>query len=205
MRLEDYGRNQKKRKEFIQQDGLLLIGVDVSKAKHEACIGTLHRVKCRMGFCNARDGFKRFEDAIKKNMFRNKCRGVLIGMEPSGIYWCALYNRLKSCGYGVCLVDCKAVKNNRKTMPDGANKTDKKDAYSIFDLLQQGKFFLPVERDDELNAAYRLMRRHMRLKKRVSQIRNQLRCAIHLAFPELNDCIKDLTQPTSLRFLQPHP
>ena len=35
-------------------------------------------------------------------------------------------------------------------MQDGASKTDKKDAYSIFDLLQQGKFFLPVERDDEL-------------------------------------------------------
>ena len=38
MRLKDYGRNQKKRKEFIQQDRLLLIGVDVSKARHEACI-----------------------------------------------------------------------------------------------------------------------------------------------------------------------
>jgi hypothetical protein len=90
-------------------------------------------------------------------------------------------------------------------MQDGESKTDKKDAYSIFDLLQQGKFFLPVERDDELNAAYRLMRRHMGLKKRVSQIRNQLRGAIHLAFPELNDCINDITQPTSLRFLQSNP
>jgi transposase len=90
-------------------------------------------------------------------------------------------------------------------MQDGESKTDKKDAYSIFDLLQQGKFFLPVERDDELNSAYRLMRRHMGLKKRVSQIRNQLRGAIHLAFPELNDCINDITQPTSLRFLQSNP
>jgi len=82
MKLKNYGRNQKKRKEYIKQSGLLLVGVDVSKAKHDACIGTF-------------------------------------------------YNRLKSCGYGVCLVSCRAVKNNRRTMQDGASKTDKKDAYSI--------------------------------------------------------------------------
>ena len=205
MRLKDYGRNHKKRKEYIHQMGLLLAGVDVSKAKHDACIGTLEGVRCRIGFVNARDGFKRFEQAIRENMFRNKCKRVLIGMEPSGLYWYSLYNRLKSCGYGVCLVDCKAVKNNRKTFQDGSSKTDKKDALSIFDLLQQSKFFLPVERDDELNSAYRLMRRHMGLKKRVSRIRNQLRGAIHLAFPELNHCINDITQPTSLRFLQSNP
>jgi transposase len=62
-----------------------------------------------------------------------------------------------------------------------------------------------VARDLELTAAYRLMRRHMALKKRVSQLRNQLRAAMHLAFPELNPLIQDLTQPTSVRFLQVNP
>jgi len=32
MRLKDYGRNRKKRKEYIHQSGLLITGVDVSKA-----------------------------------------------------------------------------------------------------------------------------------------------------------------------------
>ena len=32
MRLKDYGRNQKKRKEHIHQSGLLLAGVNVSEA-----------------------------------------------------------------------------------------------------------------------------------------------------------------------------
>jgi hypothetical protein len=40
MRLKDYGRNVKKRKEYVQQPSLLLVGIDVSKAKHDACIGT---------------------------------------------------------------------------------------------------------------------------------------------------------------------
>ncbi len=41
MGLKNYGRNQKKRKEYIHQSGLLLAGVDVSKAKHDVCIGSL--------------------------------------------------------------------------------------------------------------------------------------------------------------------
>ncbi len=45
MRLKDYGRNHKKRKEYIHQSGLLLVGVDVSKAKHDACTTQCHFLK----------------------------------------------------------------------------------------------------------------------------------------------------------------
>jgi hypothetical protein len=44
IRLKDYGRNQKKRKEDTNQSGLLLDGVDVSRAKHDVCIGALEGV-----------------------------------------------------------------------------------------------------------------------------------------------------------------
>jgi hypothetical protein len=40
MRLKEYGRNANKRKEYVHQPDLLLVGVDVSKAKHHACMGT---------------------------------------------------------------------------------------------------------------------------------------------------------------------
>jgi transposase len=206
MRLTEYGRTPQKRKAYVQQSDLLLVGVDVSKAKHSACMGTQTGMSCRkLEFTHTREGFQLFEHTLRNHLDKNHCRRMLIAMEPSGIYWQALYARLKDSGYGVCLVPCQAVRNNRKTMPHGTSKTDEKDAYSIFDLLQQGKFFLPVVRDAELQAAYRLMQRHMALKKRVGQLRNQLRAAIHLAFPELNPLVKDLTQPTALRFLQANP
>ena len=206
MKLQESGRNPHKRKEYVHQPDLLLAGVDVSKAKHSACLGTQTTVSCRkVEFTPTREGFGRFEQTLKAHLVKNGRQHILIAMEPSGIYWQALYERLKSCGYEVCLVHCQAVRNNRKTMQDGTSKTDEKDAYSIFDLLRQGKFFLPVERDPELQAAYRLMQRSMALKKRVSQLRNQLRAALHLAFPELNPLMKDLTQPTALRFLQANP
>jgi transposase len=206
MRLPEYGRDPQKRKEYVHQPDLLLVGVDVSKAKHNTCLGTQRGISCRkLEFTHTREGFQLFERTLKTHLAKTNCQRLLIAMEPSGIYWQALYERLKSCGYEVCLVHCQAVRNHRKTMPEGTSKTDEKDAYSVFDLLLQGKFFLPVERDPALRAAYRLMQRHMALKKRMSQLRNQLRAAIHLAFPELNPLVQDLTQPTALRFLQANP
>ena len=48
--MKDYGRNYKKRKEYIHQSGLLLAGVDVITAKHDACIETLEGPRSRIGF-----------------------------------------------------------------------------------------------------------------------------------------------------------
>jgi len=62
VKLKDYDRNQKKRKENIRQSGLLLVGLDVRKAQHDTRIGTLDSIKRRIGFANTRDGFKRFEN-----------------------------------------------------------------------------------------------------------------------------------------------
>ena len=45
IRLKDYGRNRKERKEYIHQSGLLLAGVDVRKARHDVCIGGLEGVR----------------------------------------------------------------------------------------------------------------------------------------------------------------
>lgn len=206
MRLQEYARNPNKRKAYVQQPGLLLVGVDVSQANHSACIGTQTRISRRKReFTHTHEGFRMFETVLNREIAKNTCCRVLIAMEPSGIYWLALYERLTGWGYEVCLVNCQAVCHNRKTMQEGTSKPDAKDAYSVFDLLQQGKFFLPVARDPELKAAYRLMQRHMARKKRVSQLRNQLRAALHLAFPELHALMKDLTQPTALRFLHTPP
>jgi len=169
-------------------------------------MGTQSTMRCRkFEFIHTREGFQRFEQTLRNHLVNTRGQRLLIALEPSGSSWQALYERLQGCGYEVCLVHCQAVRNNRKTMQAGTSKTDATDAYSVFALLRQGKCFLPVARDPELKAAYRLMQRHMALKKRVRQRRNQLRAALHLAFPELHPLIQDLTQPTALRFLQTPP
>ena len=155
MKLQDYGRCQKKRNLFVKQTDLLLVGIDISKAKHDACFD---RTNHCLTFGNHREGYQKFEAILRTTMEMTGCSRSLIAMEPSGLYWQGLYNRLRQCGFNVCLVNCLAVRNNRRTMPDGLSKTDKKDAQSILDLVRQGKFFLPVVREPELEAAYRLIK-----------------------------------------------
>ncbi len=46
MRFKDYGRNQKKRKDYVQQPGSLLVEIDGSEAKHDACIETQDIIIC---------------------------------------------------------------------------------------------------------------------------------------------------------------
>lgn len=58
MRLKDYARSQMKRKDYVQQPDLLMEGVDVSKVRHSACMGTSAGVICRKaGFTNRCEGF----------------------------------------------------------------------------------------------------------------------------------------------------
>jgi Transposase len=206
MRLTEYGRTPQQRKAYVQQAARLLVGVDVSKAKHHACMGTPRGISCRkLALAHTREGCQLFEPTLRTHLDKNHGQRLLIAMEPSGSSWQALYARLKDYGYGVCLVHCQAVRNNRKTIPHGTSKTAEKAADSIFDVLQQGKVFWPVARAAALQAASRLMQRPMALKKRVSQRRNPRRAALHLALPALHRLVKDLTHPTAVRFLQAHP
>jgi len=91
------------------------------------------------------------------------------------------------------------------THGDNASKTDRKDAFCIWDLLRQGKYFTPVERDPEHAAAYRIIRHYEDSRKRSDEIRNQLRGTLALAFPELNERFQDLTGKTALSFLEKNP
>ena len=56
MRLKDYARNHNRRKEYVQQPDLLLVGVDASKGKHDACVGmvTTCVIRNKLQFQNSR-------------------------------------------------------------------------------------------------------------------------------------------------------
>jgi transposase len=152
-----------------------------------------------------RDGCRRVEQPRTAHLGKNRGPRLLRALEPSGIYWQALSARLHRCGAGVGLGHCQAGCNQRKPLPDGTSHTDEKEADSGFDLLRQGPVFLPGERDPALQAASRVLRRHLALKTRVSQLRNPLRAALHLACPAWQPLRKALPPPPARRFLQAPP
>ena len=198
MRLKASARNPQKRKAYVQQPGLWLVGVDVRQAKQHACIGTQTGITCRkLALTPSREGFRLFAQTLRNPLVKNSCRHLLSAMEPSGLSWQGLYDRLRSCGYDVCLVSGQAVRHNRQTRQEATRKTDAKDAYSVLDWRRPGQCFLPVARDAALQAASRLLHRSRALNKRRSPLRHQLRAAIPLTFPAFNPLIQALTQPTA--------
>jgi hypothetical protein len=196
MRLTEYGRTPQKRKEYVYQPALLLVGVDVSKATHKAGRGPQTTMSGRtLDLTHTREGCRRLAQPLTAHRVKNGARRILIALEPSGISWQALDERLPSCGYEVCLGHGQAVRNTRQTLQDGTSKTDEKDAASLFALRRQGQCLLPVARDPARTAAYRWRPRQRALKKRVGPLRHHLRAAMHLAFPDLNPLVHDLTPP----------
>lgn len=190
----------------LERSRIFWVGIDISKSRHTACLGTQDQVFCRrLRFTNSRGGLERLEATIRRVQNTSQATVVVVGMEPSGVYWKPLFTQLRLRGYRVVAVDAKAVKHNRKTLSGNGSKTDRKDAYCIYDLLRQYKFFLPVERDPELESVYRLMQHYEDSRKRSGQIRNQLRALIGLAFPELNEHFKKLHAKTALPFLLQNP
>ncbi len=88
MRLQDYARNPTRRKAYVQQPALLLVGLDVSKTTHDACLGTHEGIGYRKRTCmHSREGFRMFESVVIQQMANHQSRRVLRAMEPSGIYW----------------------------------------------------------------------------------------------------------------------
>jgi transposase len=196
MRLTEYARHPQKRKAYGQEPGLWLVGVDVSQAQHHACIGTQTGITYRkLALTPSREGCRLFAQTLRNHLVNNSCRHLLSAMAPSGLSGQGLSDRLRSCGYDVCLVSCQAVRHNRKTMQEATRKTDATAAYRVLDWLRQGKLFLPVARDAALQAAYRLMHRSMAWNKRSRPLRHPRRAAIPLTFPAFHPMLKDLTQP----------
>ena len=67
---------------------MLWVGVDISSRQHEACVGTSDRVlRRRLAIANTRDGLARLEAAISKEQRAIRAQAVIVGMEPSGVYW----------------------------------------------------------------------------------------------------------------------
>ena len=190
----------------LDLDKVVMVGVDVGSRKHDGCLAVGDRVvRRKLTFLNSRDGLERLEAAIAKEKRRSGAEIAIVGTEPTGVYWKPLHHYLQAQGHAVVLVHGKAVQSNRKTMADNGSQTDRKDAYCILDLMRQGKCFLPIRRDPQQEAAYRFLQHYEDSKKRCTQIRNQLRALLSLAFPELNPRLRRLDGATALVLLAKNP
>lgn len=193
-------------KALICKPSTLIIGIDVSKLKHDACFGSRDKIYLRnFPFDNNLQGFNKFIETVNKVCVENKIKKALIGVEPTSIYWYPLFEHLGSRDLKVCLVDTISVYHNRKTMKKDKGKSDPKDAYSIHDLMVQKKFFFTVNTTKEGFAAKIAMKNWMTTQNALISIKARMRTYLSLSFPEFEVRIKKIATHKILSFLKLFP
>ena len=140
MHTKQYSRQQEKRNRIGNQT--LVVGMDIGSEFNAACFmdkegNVLGRYPT---IYNSRKGFDYFQTMLMKTKRKHKLTDVLIGMEPTGHYWRKIAFFAKEKGYEVRFVRTTAVKHQRELDESSSGKSDSKDAYTIGNIVREGKY-----------------------------------------------------------------
>ena len=182
----------------------LVVGIDVSKDKHHAFMGTATGMSLfrKLIFENNLEGFSRLLETTGQIKVQNGLSKVVYGMEPTGNYHKPLAQHLIKSGCNVVLVTGQAVKNNRQLLNGRWDKNDTKDAANVADLVSRAKclyYDYPSVGILELRSLLSLRRR---LKKEERSLRMRIRNnLVAQYFPEL-DRFYSACEGESLRIIR---
>lgn len=115
-------------------DARVLVGIDISKNRHEVLIAVPGKARRRrMTVLNTADDYRRLIDVL-----RGFEQPVMIGFEATGNYHRALMFALGSAGFELKLVSSIALARTREALHNSWDKNDPKDAQVILRMLEIG-------------------------------------------------------------------
>ncbi len=115
-------------------DARLLVGIDVSKNRHEVLIAVPGKARRRrMTVLNTAGDYQRLMDVL-----RGFGLPVVIGFEATGNYHRALMFALGAAGFELKLVSSVALARTREALHNSWDKNDPKDAQVILHMLEIG-------------------------------------------------------------------
>jgi len=134
---------------------------------------------------NSRKGFEYFKQTIEKSKKRHGFKKVLIGFEPTGHYWRKIAYYAKSCGYEVRFIRTTAVKSQRELDESSSAKTDIRDAFTIANIVREGKYIDTVIED----GVFRQLRMLAHVRENIQRYnvgcKHRLTAVLDDYFPEL--------------------
>jgi len=181
-----------------------IIGVDIAKNKHWACIMdslTELPVGSPFAFQNTRDGFLRLLGQIGKAQERTGATRVVVGMEPSGHYWKALAAFLREMGITVVTVSPLHVKRAKEFDDNSPTKNDRKDAWVIARRINDGDFFDPYLPEGIYADLRALTQTRQQQRAKLNQAQNQLHALLDEYFPEFTSVFADPFGQASIHVL----
>jgi transposase len=193
------------RKLAIIEPGSLLVGIDLAQDENVAvAINQQGQHLARFWFPNTRPGYDYHMRRLEELKRKHQAPVVLVGMEPTNYYWKLLAADLEQHQVPYRLVNAYTVKKHREGDQLDRAKDDRRDAFTIADLLRTGKF----TETQRLSGPYAELRYFTRLYNQLQQETGRhktwLRVAVGQSFPELTQLFKSLTGLTVTAMLKRH-
>lgn len=106
---------------------VLIVGMDVSKAKHDAAMRLPGGVVLKtLSLTNDLAGFEKLWQEVQRCCERYKLRGAILGIEPTGHYWEALAYWWEDQSGTVVLVNPMHTKKSKELEDNSPLKTERK-------------------------------------------------------------------------------
>jgi transposase len=182
--------------------GALFAGIDLGLDSLVVVVLTASAQRLdRFRTANNADGYAYLRQRLQRTVEKHQASTLLVGMEPTNYYWKQVGYDLERYQVSFRLVNALTVKRHREGDHLDRSKDDWRDAFTIADLLREGKFtetHLPHGIYAELQTGYtayqRLRRDHGR---QVTLLVNTVR----QLFPEVAHVCHDLTGRTAAAIL----
>jgi transposase len=187
MRKKNDNRQVEKRQRIT--DATLVIGMDIGcefnamclMSKEGAILGRYPKIY------NSRKGFDYFHGVIEGMKRKHGFTDVLIGMEPTGHYWRKIAFFAMDKKYEVRFIRTTALKHQRELDESSSAKNDIRDAYTIANIVREGKYIDTVIED----GVFRQLRTLAHTRERVQRIstgaKHALKGVLEDYFPELKN------------------
>lgn len=185
-----------------------VVGIDIAKAKHFACVldPTGQTIQAPFSFANDEAGFQHLRDRVSDLEVRHLINRWVFGFESSGGYEKPLADYLVRAGFDVVQVDSRAAKRQRELMTNSVDKNDPKDCVAIAFLIRQGfvSYYHIRGLEEETLAGLVLLNEH--LKKRRTQLKIKIKQnVLKETWPELERFCKDVESQFALELLTHYP
>jgi transposase len=185
--------------------GTLYAGVDLALERNVVVVLSERAEQLdRFGFPNDRGGYDYFHRRLETLREGRQAPAVLVGMEPTNYFWKLLATDLEQRQVSYRLVNPYTVKKHREGDQLDRSKDDRRDAFTISDLLRTGKY----TETRLLHGGYAELRQYATLYERLRRDTGRQKILIRNTagqlFPELPRVFKDFTGLTALAMLRRH-
>ena len=200
--------NKQNEKIELVDEKTLVIGVDIGSYDEYARAFTCRKQelsKKPLRFHNTAEGFKTFKDWAVNIMKANGLEKIIVGMEPTSIYWEALATYCKDNGMILVHVNPAAVHKSKELDDNDPSKNDRKDPKVIAGLVADGRYQFPYMPEEEYAELRELSNLRIRTQESLTQCKNRLSRWYSRYFPEFKGAYKNVVSKTAMMILDLYP